>query len=534
MPQVQAHDGRPGGTNARLGFFRHAVIILAVLTITVALYHQVTKSYFCSDDDFLEVHRAAFIDAPNPSVVFTTTHFNSFKYRPLNRWLNLVTYQLGGGRPEAFRSRNLFCHLINIALVYFLAIVLRKSAVVAGAASLLFALHPLANQAVIGAVMTNTAANSMYLLAIVLCVLATRTQKREVLYVMLAGICGIASLFTYDTNVVVFGAMLAYFLMLHMFLGRPVSKRSIITLSVVVLCSLALYLGARQLFAASAYQAATKAVANPAQALHNVFTYVGALLQVFDPVLLNQWFKAPLPSDPTFFSGVHELALIAITSTVAIAIGALAALLMRSPRPAESWVADGFLMVAGWLPILPVLLLARHPSETYLYPTVAFMSIVLVSLFYDFYRTRSNAAGRLLLLGGILTALIFGLATWVRNQRVSACGITADKILAAVPVKELRAGATVTFVDASSEIEIPYGYYRFHGLNAVGAQSRTLQCAVQLVSGNANVCARKLDVGELEHMESEHQSPPGDVLVLIESDGNVTQQKIAQQKIASY
>ena len=217
--------------------------MLIILAATAALYYNVSKSYFCSFDDFLEVHRSAFVDASSPTMVFTTAHFSSFKYRPLNRGLNLLTYGMDHGGPGAFRGRNLFFHLLNIALIYWLAMLLRKSVTVAAAASLLFAVHPLANQPVIGAVMTNTAAYSTYLLAIIFFVLATRNKNREVIYVTLAGIFGTASLFTYESNIVVFGAMAAYVFILHFFLGQAVSKRVVIALSAVTVCSLGVVFG---------------------------------------------------------------------------------------------------------------------------------------------------------------------------------------------------------------------------------------------------------------------------------------------------
>jgi hypothetical protein len=524
-----------GPTTGRIGFrdelvtsfFRHSLIVLAILIATTALYYNVTRSYFCSYDDFIEVHRAAFVDAPDPAGIFTTTHFNSFKYRPLNRALNLLSYEMDHGRAGAFRVRNLLFHLLNAALIYWLAILLRKSVAVAATATLLFAVHPLANQAVIGAVMTNTAAYSTYLLAILLFVLATRNRNREVLYVTLAGILGTASLFTYESNLVVFGAMAAYVFMLHFFLGQPVTKRLVITLSVVTVCSLGLYLGARQLFMASAYHAAAQSVVSPRLALWNTAAYLAALLQVFDPVLLNQWFGSPLPSDSNFFLGLHGLLFIVWTGVTVIAIGVVVFRLVRSSRPSERWVVDAFLVVAAWLPIVPMLLLAPHASETYLYLTVALMTVVMVSLLHDVYRA-GLAPKWLLLVCGVCVTLGFGSATWVRNRRVAVCGATAHKILSTISLAGLRDGAVLGFEDAEgAQIAKPYGYYRFDGLNTVGKDSRDLQCAAQLVSGNDKIRAQMLDREELDRVETQHQPPSYDVLIVVGTGGNITQRKAA-------
>lgn len=162
----------------------HIVVVLAILTATAAVYCHVTASYYCNDDDFMEVHRAAFVDARDPMMMFTTVHFGFFRYRPLSRAMTLLTYLAGHGRPEAFRVRNLAFHLLNVALVYFLALVFRKPVAVAAMASTLFAVHPLANLTVVGAVVTNTAADSMYILAIILLAMATFSTNRQVLYMV--------------------------------------------------------------------------------------------------------------------------------------------------------------------------------------------------------------------------------------------------------------------------------------------------------------------------------------------------------------
>ena len=124
--------------------------------------------------------------------------------------------------------------------------------------------------------------------------------------------------------------------------------------------------------------------------------------------------------------------------------------------------------------------------------------------------------------------LLFGSATWVRNRRVAACGASAHKILSTISFGGLRDGAVLGFVDAAGDqIARPYGYYRFDGLNTVGNDARDMQCAVQLVSGNDKLRAQMLDREELDRVESRHQSPSYDVLIVVGTDGNVTQRKMA-------
>src|SRR5512132_3756206 len=83
---------------------RHLLILSVILLLVGLVYLRIPGTYFCGYDDFLEVHRAAFEDTQQPSRVFTTTHFESYKYRPLNRGLNLITYWIGNGSASFFRT----------------------------------------------------------------------------------------------------------------------------------------------------------------------------------------------------------------------------------------------------------------------------------------------------------------------------------------------------------------------------------------------------------------------------------------------
>jgi hypothetical protein len=105
---------------------KHLVIIGITTLVITAIYSKVTGAYFCSYDEFIEIHRAAFEDTHEPLRVFATPHFSSYKYRPLNRSVNLLTYWVGDGNPIYFRIRNLISHIINVSLIYILGYLLFK------------------------------------------------------------------------------------------------------------------------------------------------------------------------------------------------------------------------------------------------------------------------------------------------------------------------------------------------------------------------------------------------------------------------
>ena len=120
---------------------KHLLIIATITFFVGIVYSKVTGAYFCSYDDFNEIHRAAFEDTRQPSRILTTSHFDSYKYRPLNRAITLLTYSVGDGRPFYFRVRNLIFHLLNVALVYGISWLLFKDIFISGIGAALFGLH---------------------------------------------------------------------------------------------------------------------------------------------------------------------------------------------------------------------------------------------------------------------------------------------------------------------------------------------------------------------------------------------------------
>lgn len=72
---------------------------------------------------------------------------NNF-YRPLYSLLNIADYKTGGGKPFAFHVTNTSLHAGVAVLACILIFMISKNIYVAGAAGLLFALHPVQTQAV--------------------------------------------------------------------------------------------------------------------------------------------------------------------------------------------------------------------------------------------------------------------------------------------------------------------------------------------------------------------------------------------------
>ena len=206
--------------------WQHVILLTIIVAAVTFIYAHVTQAYFCAYDDFIEIHRAAFKeDSREPSRIFTTSHFNSYKYRPLNRAITLLTYSVGQDNPIFFRIRNVGFHLLNVILVYTLGWVLFRSYAVSAIGALLFGLHPLANQTIIGAVWSNTIAHATVLLAVIMFIISARCKRLWPVWLIGSLVTGCFSLLLYDTSIIVFGLMCIY-VTAYFFIRRGKSSES--------------------------------------------------------------------------------------------------------------------------------------------------------------------------------------------------------------------------------------------------------------------------------------------------------------------
>ena len=478
---------------------KHILILVAVLAVTGFVYAKLPAAYFCAYDDFLEVHRAAFEDTREPAHVVTTTHFESYKYRPLNRGLNLLTYWFRDGEASNFRTRNVLFHLLNVVLLYALAWLLFHNRFVAGTAALLFGVHPFANHAVVGAVMTNSAAHSLLLISIVTFIISTRTTTlmRYVL-LLIALLCGWLSLLTYEASLVAYPLMFAYLGIQFLATRRwPVSKAYTIALTVGCLVFSALYYLIHSWYVP---YSAKKAVPQIGTMVKSTAMYFAALLLPVDPVMANTWFGTPLPSDIEVSLGSP---LIRVSAVAGLAVGAVLVWLIvkfrRDRLVSRDWPAQLFVLVSGIAVIAPLIIFTDKPSETYMYLMVAFAVLLFASILVQFLGSHASRRGRIIfaVIVGAL-AISYGTATWVRNSRVARCGETAKEIVSSLQQERFKNG--VWFIWMAPARGEPgshrYGMYGWRGVDTIGYTA--VESAVQLVNGNESLKARVMTPDELE------------------------------------
>jgi hypothetical protein len=505
-------------------FWRHAACVLLICALTAVIYAKVTEAYFCAYDDFLVMHQAAFKDHGEPLQIFTTPHWNSPKYRPLNRLVSLWTYDAAHQDPLLYRIRNLTFHLLNIVLLYTLGWLLFRSTAVSMAGAALFAFHPLANQSVIGATWTNTVAHSEFLAALVFFFIALKARRWPAALAF-AALLGWGALLTYDPDVTIFPLMAAA---LAIFAFTP-RRGNISGIFIALFCALSgalmtAYLILRALFVPRGWSQAAADIPGIAVMTKNFAMYLLVLLTPLDPVLANQWLKTPLPSEIVIG---RSMLIFALATLVALGLGigfALRYAIKRSAAglPSVDWSEVVFLLCAIAAPLLPVLLFQPHPSETYMYLSAAFFSLLLA---YVGSRAVLLASAQkqltLYTLGVVALALNFSAATWVRNNRVLQCAQTALRIISSLPGRPSpEAPWKVAFVPVSdSHGYRPYGFYAHRGIYTIGDDDEALTAALQLRYRSESVTGSLIPLEQVGDRCG--SGSPQEICLSVYSDGQV-------------
>jgi hypothetical protein len=450
---------------------------LLIALVAVTMFARVSDAYFCGFDDFGETHRAAFEDAGQPSRIFTTTHFGSTKYRPLNRLSTYVCWKLGGGSALPFRGRNLFFHLACALLVYGIAWFWTRDRNTCLAASLFFCLLPAANQTVVAAIFTNTTAYALLLASFLLFLYWLELGRGYLLaasmFLVLIG------LFFYEPIIVVFAMMFGYILLLTWKQHVP-PRPQMITFLVSSAVVLLVFASVRHFIV----HGETPRV--PLRTiLLNTGMYVGALVTPVDPLLANRLFGAPLPPEVHF--QWHSLLWLSLIP-LALAGLTFAVLRTRSVQAGLARLDKGlaiFLIFCIFAVLMPFLMFTPHASETYLYLPAAIYAILLSLILRAFLSSNLTYA--------VFTSILllsFCCGTWLRNQRVAACGQVAEHILEQLPVDVWKSGENkIRLANDSGQIpQHHYGIYLYSGLSTIergdpGDAPATMY-ALQLVTKN--------------------------------------------------
>jgi hypothetical protein len=459
---------------------------LLIVLVGLTFFAKVSTAYFCGFDDFGETHRAVFEDAHHPSRIFTTTHFGSTKYRPLNRLSTYVCWKIGNGSALPFRLRNLFFHLLCALCVYGIAWVCSRDREISLFAGLLFCLEPVANQTVVAAIFTNTVAYAFLLGAFLLFLYWLHLGSVRVLLASLLLI--LLGLFFYEPVIVVFAMMFGY-LLVRKSERRRVTNVQICAWAGGVAAVLVAFAVVRTI-----YVHGSNAAVSSKGVMRNAVVYAAGLVSPLDAVSANQLLGTTLPPE-IHLSAKTWLWLIAAVLALAIALS----LHLRNPRVHEGFhhldkgIAT-FLVGSIAAALMPFLVYSPHPSETYLYLPAALYSILLTMLLRALL--PSNFFYRLAM-ASILLCFAYG--TWVRNQRVSECGSVAKRILTQLPTGDWTKGhPDIRLANAPNEATVHrYGIYGYEGLTTIDPGDPNLspsaRSALQLATGNPHLNVEIVD-----------------------------------------
>ena len=474
---------------------KHLAVLGLTLALTTLIYGRVSAAYFCGYDDFLEIQRAAFADRFDPVKIFTTTHFDSFKYRPLNRVSTLATYLIHPNDPKTYRIRNLLCHEISIVAIYCLGMLLFDSWLAAAVAALLFCIHPLANQVVVAAVFGNAEANALFLSTLVLFFLSLKRSSVPLL--SLALFLGAISVYIYESSIVIAGLMAGWLALDYLFAKRVPSRRFLMVFVLLGGVLFGSYLVARQHFTPGV----RTPIFGPVVIVKGAIEYAVALLMPVDFILAHDWFQTPLPSEMVPEEALTAALIGAAVGAVAIVVALfqrrrIAALLARA-----GWPQLLFLVLGMALSLSPFLVFSDHVSETYTYLAAAFYCLLLARLL-----TLIPSRGVMIVAVAVLVGL-FGSATWDRNQRVYACGSTALRLLSNLPLADWKQGEVQVSVAKSPDtVSLPrYGFYNYGGLDTIAAGEPhvneyglgALEAGARLITGNPDVHIQIYNPNEL-------------------------------------
>jgi len=498
--------------------WRHVAILASILAFATLLYAHVTTSYFCGYDDFLDVQRAEFVDQFQPSLILTTTHYGSFKYRPLQRVANLLSYLVAPGEAIGFRARNLFFHELCVVAIYCLGLILFDSWVVSAVAAFFFAVHPLANQPILQSVGGNPVANSLFLLSLILFFLSEKRRSS----VLLCGslLSGFVALYGYESSIVLPGIMVSWWGLTYLRTKRLPELRTLVVFAIVGGLLFGSYLVVRQHFT----HGTRTPIYGPLVALKAFIQYSGALLLPVDVVLAHHWFGTPLPSqlDIRRFVTVFLPPVFLLGALIGFAgiknKKAIAGLL-----PREEWYKLLFLLLASLLSIFPFLVFTDHVSETYITLPVAFYCLSLARLL----ALISWPTYKWIVIGTF--AVLFCSATWVRNQQVAACASSAKQILSNLSSPLLLKGEwLVNLAKGPGQITPPrYGLYNYAGLDTLGTDPDyglvAVESALQVATGNSKIKVHVFEThdlpGHCNHLAA------NEACYFVNSDTTVTQLK---------
>ena len=487
----------------------HLCLIAGIILIAGLAYLPLMQSNYCGFDDTLELQRLKFYDPGTLAGDFGPMPFQqyeSYKYRPLFWTLNRITYRLGHGDATAFRVRNVAAHLLSIGLVYGIALLLFHSIAISASAALLFSLHPLANQAVAGAVWISTQAFFLAFLAFFLFLISLRARRWSIPALIGSLLAVAVSVLIYDPLISVFGFIYLYLFVHGVIRRQQVSVAYYAVLGIVTVGFLSCWFWLRHV----SLPPGRIAMVSPRMMLEGLAIFVGGIFQVIDPILAADVVGTPLPREALAGEIPPEWVLIVLLpGTLLVAALTIFGARLRANLTREDMITFGFVLLAWCGSLVPYLVFSGHASESYTYVGWTLVTPSMCRLLAAL-TTKPGAVGvtRPFMWCVALLAVLFGVATVNRNLRVQQCGSILGNVLRQLPLGELRRrNWHVLFANVPGDpASRPYGMYGYKGVDTLGYGgygAPGVKAAVQVAASNPGISADAVSAEEFARRCSE-------------------------------
>jgi len=182
--QVKVRTRNPPVIKSKGKSFPLYLIMLAgIILVTGLVYHQSLKGTFLSYDDTDNVvnnpliRRMALHDIPKFFSVSTL-----YMYTPLTFLSYAVNFAISGLNPYPFKLTNLFLHLLNVILVFFLSKRILKKQLPSILITLFFALNPMNADSVSWISSRSNLMSTLFFLVSLIIYLKYRSGNRKIFY----------------------------------------------------------------------------------------------------------------------------------------------------------------------------------------------------------------------------------------------------------------------------------------------------------------------------------------------------------------
>jgi len=205
--------------------------VFVLIFVTIAVYIPAFRGGYIFDDRVLIKNNPSIRSVANIPLFFVSKdarvpkEFSGLQddiYRPFQTISYTISYFLWGNNPSYFHAENIFIHILNGILLYYLLILIFRKRFLSFLASLLFLIHPVNVEAVTYLAGRSDVLALFFFLLSLITFLKSRQNKKKgnFFFILISLLFFAASLFSKETAVV-----LPFVIILYLFLCESNSEK---------------------------------------------------------------------------------------------------------------------------------------------------------------------------------------------------------------------------------------------------------------------------------------------------------------------